>query len=112
MTTINMTPKRALYILNNTQQYGGLKYSFPENYEPGRTLYGDGITPEENTYIKKVWGDMDGNTCYHDALRRIAELDCHKCGRAIGFVFEYLLDPKIDRMLKICTECSKEIVDV
>ncbi len=103
-----MTPERAKYILDNTQQYGGLKYAFAEDYEPGRKLYEKGITEEENAHIKKVWKTMNGNTCYFDALRRVAELDCYECGRAVGFVFEYVFDPKIDRMFKMCVECFKE----
>lgn len=73
-----MTQERAKYILANTLFGGAFKHAFrPKSAMITATVYPDGITIEEDQYIRLLWDKMPGNTCYYDAVVRIAkgELD-------------------------------------
>lgn len=37
------------------------------------------MTDGEIAYTKVVWDDMDGDTCFNDALRKIAKSGCLHC---------------------------------
>ena len=58
-----MTRERAQYILGNRKTDGDLKFM---------PRYKDGITYNEDRYIRAVWIQMPGYTCYSDAIIRIS----------------------------------------
>jgi len=77
-----MTPERAQEIISKRTTWGSLPYSYVDGYgaapSPDLCIPGedytdpDGITPEEDKFIKEVWHTMSGYTCYFDALCKIA----------------------------------------
>lgn len=68
-----MTPERAQYILSNTVIGGDFKYAYKRDFcYQGGIVHPDGITEEEDRYIKAVWDKMPGWTNYHMAVCRIA----------------------------------------
>ena len=70
---IPMTKERAQHILEHVGPFGALRYSFYRAYAASERLYADGITQQEDKYIKQVWDTMPGNTAYIHALQRIAK---------------------------------------
>lgn len=62
--------ERAKFLLKN-KSYGSLKFAFLR-ISLSDMLYDDGITEKEDLYIKGIWELMPDNTCYNDALARIA----------------------------------------
>ena len=67
-----MTAERARYILDNTV-YGSFRYAFRRGCAgAGAVLHDDGITEAEDAHVREVWDRMPGDTCYHDAVVRIA----------------------------------------
>lgn len=69
-----MTRERAEYIRKNTRMGGDLRFAFKQafnvsTFEPDP----DGITKEEDDYIKAVWSTMPGSSTYGHALDRIAK---------------------------------------
>lgn len=70
-----MIPQRAQWLLDNRvgDYCPELRYAFRGVYDqPDKVVYPNGITTEEDNYVKGCWNFMGGSTCYHDALRRIA----------------------------------------
>lgn len=77
-----MTKDRAMYILNNTVEYGGLRWSYPSplNRPPyysgsvrSSAVYEDGITPDEFNYVKMIWNLMPDSASFYNALQEIAK---------------------------------------
>ena len=67
-----MTRERAEYIRTHLA-YGDIRYAFPRRYAyNGGRVHADGLTPEEDADVRRVWDTMPGHTCYYDALTRIA----------------------------------------
>ena len=67
-----MNKERAQYLLDNRLSFGELKYSYVQKCQLSARTYPDGITSEEDAYIRRVWNVMQGNTCYMDALISIS----------------------------------------
>lgn len=68
-----MTQERAAYIVKNKLPFGSFKYSFkgPRGSFNAPT-YTDGITPEEDGYIRSLWELLPGSYSYADVLFMIA----------------------------------------
>jgi len=48
--------------------------AFPRKFAyKGGTIHADGITEQEDQEIRALWKTMPGDTCYHHAVRCIAE---------------------------------------
>ena len=67
-----MTRERAQYILDNTV-YGEFKYAYSQGYRLSGIIHPDGITREEREAVMRLWDTMPGNTCFYDAVCRIAQ---------------------------------------
>lgn len=71
---ITMTKERAQYVLKYQNQFGGFRYAFKHEFVGEHTpLFDDGITKEEDDFIRMVWTLMPGSTSYYDAVKTIAE---------------------------------------
>lgn len=68
-----MTKERAQYILDNPYDRFFLRFAFRHDYLSTGAICADGITKEEDEYIKMIWSMMDGSKSYHDAVVSIAE---------------------------------------
>ncbi len=64
-----MNKERATFLLNSAV-YGSLPYSYKLSFQNNR-IYEYGITKEEDSYIRKIWKTLAGNTTYNDALLKI-----------------------------------------
>jgi len=64
-----MERARAEYILDHMMPMGEFRYAFSRF---GGRVHADGITEQEDKEIRTLWDTMPGNTCYYDAVRRIA----------------------------------------
>lgn len=68
-----MTPERAEYILSNGLPFGELRMAFvPKSSVGPGVVHPDGITEEEDQYIKAIWRTMPGSSTYYSALCEIA----------------------------------------
>ena len=68
-----MTQQRAAYIVKNKLPFGSFKYSFkgPRGSFNSPT-HTDGITPEEDSYIRALWELLPGSYSYADVLYMIS----------------------------------------
>lgn len=67
---MSMTAERAQYIMDNRVIGGNFRRAFSEF---GGITHADGITREEDAFIKSVWEKMPGWTNYSMAVARIAK---------------------------------------
>jgi hypothetical protein len=65
-----MTQERAKHLWQNQTLGGGLRYAEPRF---GGKAYADGMTRDEEAYVKKVWYTFPNNTSFMTALLHIAQ---------------------------------------
>lgn len=69
-----MTSERARYILETRSDLHGCRFAFPHEFvREGTALHEDGITREEDEYIKQIWMLMGQDKSYYDAVCAIAK---------------------------------------
>lgn len=66
-----MTQERAKYLLAN-MRYGSFPMAFARKCDLNPILDPNGITPEEDREIKKIWDTMPGWASYYDVVCCIA----------------------------------------
>lgn len=67
-----MSTTRAWHLLANTHLHGFLHFNFDCEMNQGKPLCDDGITLEEDQFIRVIWSMLGDNTTYEDALTKIA----------------------------------------
>lgn len=68
-----MTPQRAHEVLNTPTDYWFLPFAFEHEFSNARKPTPNGITKDEDVYIKMIWSLMSDDKSYYDALVQIAE---------------------------------------
>jgi hypothetical protein len=66
-----MNQQRAQYILRN-MRYGSPRFAFAGVRGGGTLTFPDGITLEEDAYIRRAWKKLDGRSCYMSVIYAIA----------------------------------------
>ena len=68
-----MTPERAKFILNNPKIGGDYRFAFRRKCDSATAIiHADGITEDEDKFIRDAWMTLPGHTCYADVVARIA----------------------------------------
>lgn len=67
-----MNQGRALYLVRN-MRYGSPRYAFGGVKGGGTLIFPDGITVDEDAYIRAAWKKLDGRSCYMSVLYAIAQ---------------------------------------
>lgn len=77
-----MTPERARYILGHVRPGGDFPFAFRRRCDSSTALlFEDGITAEEDAYVKRVWERLPGWLTYSNVVRLLAE--CEIVGRVL-----------------------------
>jgi hypothetical protein len=63
---------RAWYLIANTWDHGFLRFSFACEMNQARPIVNDGITKEEDEFIRTIWSLMSEDKSYYDAILAIA----------------------------------------
>ena len=68
-----MTQERAKEIIANRGPYGELRYAFKLKFTPSnQEIHANGITENEDEYIRKAWKKLPGWTSFMTVLQFIA----------------------------------------
>jgi len=66
-----LTQARAQALYEARKPFCSLPYAFAQKGSIEPVLYENGMTEEEDAYVRKLWNTMPGNTCYMDAFNII-----------------------------------------